>query len=68
MCIHVCRASAWVYTPVVGLNDAHASVECSNKGLCDRKSGECQCFDNYDGKEMPPSICFIGNIHIYMDR
>ena len=28
---------------------AHAPMECSNKGLCDRKTGECECFDGYEG-------------------
>jgi len=41
--------------PVAGANNAHGSVECSNKGLCDRKTGECQCFDNYDGELMDRS-------------
>lgn len=30
-------------------NTAHWYVECSNKGLCDRKSGVCKCFAGYDG-------------------
>jgi len=50
MLVVVFRSKAWVAYPVNGANDAHQSVECSNKGLCDRKTGECQCFDNYDGK------------------
>merc|ERR1719502_978898 len=32
-------------------------VECSNKGLCDRKTGECKCFDNYDGKACERTVC-----------
>lgn len=30
-------------------NTAHYYMECSNKGLCDRKTGECSCYDGYDG-------------------
>lgn len=30
-------------------NTAHWYVECSNKGLCDRKSGLCKCFTGYEG-------------------
>ena len=38
-------------------NDAHPVVECSNKGTCDRSSGECVCFPNYDGIACERSIC-----------
>ena len=27
----------------------HGMSECSNQGACDRKSGECDCFDGYEG-------------------
>merc|ERR1719478_1633316 len=27
----------------------HTYSECSNKGECDRKSGQCKCFDGYTG-------------------
>jgi len=30
-------------------NDGHFYAECSNKGMCDRKSGTCACFDGYSG-------------------
>merc|ERR1711871_1223079 len=30
---------------------------CSNKGVCDRKKGECKCFDGYDGKACRRSVC-----------
>ena len=28
---------------------AHALVECSNAGLCDRTSGLCKCFEPFEG-------------------
>jgi len=36
---------------------AHYYMECSNKGTCDRKSGECQCFDGYDGAACQRASC-----------
>jgi len=38
-------------------NEAHFYMECSNKGLCDRKSGECECFDGYDGASCQRASC-----------
>jgi hypothetical protein len=38
-------------------NEAHPSVECSNKGTCDRKTGECECFDNYEGMACERTVC-----------
>merc|ERR1719420_1585934 len=37
---------------VCGAND-----ECSNKGVCDRKTAECKCFDGYEGKGCRRSTC-----------
>jgi hypothetical protein len=38
-------------------NEAHFYMECSNKGLCDRKTGECECFDGYDGAACERASC-----------
>jgi hypothetical protein len=38
-------------------NNAHPSTECSNKGICDRKTGECECFDNYEGMACERTVC-----------
>ena len=40
------KASADVAT---AYNKAHASAECSNKGLCDRSTGLCKCFLPFTG-------------------
>jgi len=47
---------AWVAS-VVGANDLHPWVECSNKGLCNRQTGECECFAGYDGIACQRSVC-----------
>merc|ERR1719428_67782 len=36
---------------------AHYYMECSNKGICDRKSGECECFDGYEGAFCQRASC-----------
>ena len=36
---------------------AHFYMECSNKGICDRKLGECECFDGYDGAACQRASC-----------
>jgi len=38
-------------------NSAHYYMECSNKGVCDRETGECQCFDGYDGAACQRASC-----------
>jgi len=47
---------AWVDT-ALRADDAHYYAECANKGLCDRKTGVCKCFDGYDGKGCQRSVC-----------
>jgi len=47
---------AWADT-ADGTNQAHYYAECSNKGICDRKTGECKCFDGYEGKGCRRSTC-----------
>ena len=50
------RDVAWVGA-VVNANDAHPTVECSNKGTCDRSTGECVCFANYEGIACERTVC-----------
>jgi hypothetical protein len=50
------RYTAWV-GDVVGANNAHPVVECSNKGICDRSTGECKCFENYEGVACERTVC-----------
>jgi len=38
-------------------NSAHYYMECSNKGVCDRQTGTCNCFDGYDGAACQRASC-----------
>ena len=41
---------------------AHDYMECSNKGLCDRNSGQCECLPGYDGAACQRASC-PSNVH-----
>merc|ERR1712054_125913 len=43
--------------PNADANEGHFYMECSNKGICDRKSGECDCFDGYEGTACVRASC-----------
>jgi len=47
---------AWVDNPDK-TGKFHKYAECSGKGICDRTSGECACFDGYEGKACARSSC-----------
>lgn len=38
-------------------NSAHEYRECSNKGMCDRSTGTCACFEGYDGSACQRASC-----------
>jgi len=42
---------------IVQDNSAHDYAECSNKGICDRASGDCKCFDGYGGSACQRATC-----------
>ena len=47
---------AWVDAPSA-TDTAHWYAECSNKGICDRSTGLCQCYEGYTGKGCRRSTC-----------
>lgn len=50
------KGSAWVGDIILN-NDLHGQVECSNKGHCNRKTGECECFTGYEGRSCSRTVC-----------
>ncbi|TMW63183.1 hypothetical protein Poli38472_002124 [Pythium oligandrum] len=45
------------FKPDAQTNEAHFHLECSNKGICDRATGLCQCFDGYEGAACGRTTC-----------
>lgn len=43
------HGKSWDSAPSAA-NQHDVQTECSNRGLCDRQSGVCQCFDGFEGK------------------
>lgn len=39
------------------LDQSHDLAECSNNGLCDRGTGQCSCFNGYEGAACQRSKC-----------
>jgi len=39
------------------IDTAHEYAECSNKGLCDRNTGMCECLPGYDGAACNRASC-----------
>jgi len=60
MSTHICcgyRGNAWLSEVVLGSNNMHPWVECSNKGICDRETGECECFPGFTGHSCQRTTC-----------
>lgn len=47
---------AWVDTPNK-LGSFHKYAECSNRGICNRETGECECFPGYEGSGCARTTC-----------
>jgi len=50
------KSKAWV-GDVAGANNLHPVVECSNKGTCNGKTGQCSCFTGYEGIACERTVC-----------
>jgi len=51
------KAFADIKDSTVSNRGEHYYAECGNKGFCDRKSGECQCFDGFEGSGCDRMSC-----------
>ena len=47
---------AWFDTPAAP-GTAHMLAECAGRGICDRSTGECSCFEGYSGKGCRRTTC-----------
>jgi len=47
---------AWVDVPDKA-GTFHKYAECAGRGICDRGTGECACFDGYEGKGCQRTTC-----------
>lgn len=47
---------AWVDTPDK-VGSRHKYAECAARGICDRSTGDCQCFPGYEGKACARTAC-----------
>jgi hypothetical protein len=47
---------SWVDAPDKDGNH-HKYTECASKGICDRETGLCECFDGYEGKACQRTSC-----------
>lgn len=47
---------AWVDTPDSS-GTFHRYAECAGRGICNRGTGECACFDGYEGKACQRTTC-----------
>ncbi|KAG7397157.1 hypothetical protein PHYBOEH_001206 [Phytophthora boehmeriae] len=45
------------FNPNAQTGEAHFYMECSNKGLCDRATGACLCFDGFEGVACQRATC-----------
>jgi len=45
------------YPTHLASHEGHYYMECANKGICDRETGVCTCFDGYEGAGCKRTTC-----------
>ena len=55
--------AAWTDVPTAA-DTAHATAECSNAGICNRNTGQCECFAGFEGdacqrSTLPAQCCVV---------
>lgn len=55
--LRTCKFGASWNDMAYGNEVAHAQVECSDKGLCDRTNGECSCMEGFTGAACDQLAC-----------
>lgn len=45
------------YGNTAGIDEGHFYMECANRGVCDRSTGQCECFEGYTGAGCRRSSC-----------
>lgn len=51
------KGKAWFDRPIDTTDTAHALVECSNAGECDRTKGDCLCMSGFTGAACNRLLC-----------
>lgn len=62
VCAGVCPAGKAIGDIPSASNKAHAMAECSNRGMCNRQSGQCRCFPPFTGSACEKSKRFLPSI------
>lgn len=47
---------SWLGLSAAGF-DSHPDTECSSAGICNRRDGECECFEGYTGAACQRRTC-----------
>ena len=53
----ICPAGRAIGDLATSSNTAHALAECSNRGKCNRATGQCECFSPFEGAACNEMTC-----------